>query len=208
MTYKSFFCYDLSYSYFQNCICYINWSFELFWYHTLCLGSLTYSAKSWTLYSTSWTWDAPREAEEWDEEAWSMVCLWGLAGEFVSIVFVTLSSMRNSKKGFMLHEIVNFMQCLFYFLFPACNRSIYIWSAQNIPSFAIPTSTCFQDQWKGSYFTPKYEQHELFFFAFWFLTHTRTQAYKHAYYLKCVGYLWLLKDMFGSWSINKEEIAK
>lgn len=45
------------------------------------LGSTCYTAKSWAIFMASWARVASGEAKEWDEEIWSLACLWSLAGE-------------------------------------------------------------------------------------------------------------------------------
>jgi len=45
------------------------------------IGSPSFAAKPWDIYATSRTRDASWEAEKWNEKAWSLACLWSLAGK-------------------------------------------------------------------------------------------------------------------------------
>ena len=62
-----------------------------FYASKLWAGSAAYITKSWAIFATSGARNDTWEAKEWDEETWSLACLWGLAGDSY---FIFLSSKR------------------------------------------------------------------------------------------------------------------
>lgn len=90
------------------------------WCCSFCLGSPTYSAKSWTISSTSWAWDAPWEAEDWDKDTWSMACVWGLVGEFCSVMYCNVIQDRNLLLSWeQVYSVLSFEH--------AIDQSLYDW---------------------------------------------------------------------------------
>lgn len=57
---------------------------------TLEVGSPSFAAKSWSIYTTSWTRDASWDTEKWNEKTWSLACLWSLAGKICYQILVTI----------------------------------------------------------------------------------------------------------------------